>query len=460
MNHDPTSPLRFDRGTILVRSSGGLEPALLPGVVWDHRVGAWRAPAHRLHDIQRVLAEADSTQKAAITLSSSQLGSPSGKWKPIDLRSYQQAALAAWATNGHRGIVVLPTGAGKTRLALAAAAMLQERTLILVPTRVLLGQWVAQIRDFYDGRIGVLGDGDHTIEDVTVSTFASGWRYMTEIGQRFETLILDEAHHFGDAVQDEALEMCTARWRLGLTATPSGDDGVTGRLSELVGPVVFQLSVADLAGTFLAPLESFCWLLPLTTSERLAYGRDMQAFHRFSLALRETILNPTWMDLVRIAAKSPEGRAAMTGYRRAHAMVSLTEGKTSALIQLLTRHAGSRILVFTADTTTAYRLSRFLLVPALTADIKRAERDAVIGEFRRAALPVLISCRVLNEGVDIPDAEIAIILGGANGDREHVQRVGRVLRPADGKVARVYELVAEDTFEVRQARRRNEALSG
>lgn len=445
--------LAFDRGTIVMRAPVDMDPALLPGVVWDDRIGGWRAPAHRWAEIRARLDEL-TARPCAETRTQTTSG-----WREVGLRPYQKAALAAWALNGHRGIVVLPTGAGKTRVALAAAALRGARTLCLVPTRVLLGQWVAQLREVYDGPIGVFGDGDKILHDVTVSTYASAWRHMEAIGQRFDTLVVDEAHHFGDAAQDEILEMSTAPWRLGLTATPVSDPDVTARVCDLIGPVVHSQKIADLAGTFLAAFESYVWLLPLTPRERTVYERDMLAFHRFSRTVRERVLSPTWLDLVREAKKSPQGQAAMAGYRRARALVALTEGKTQALVELLSRqHGRSKILIFTADTTTAYRLSRFLLVPALTAGIKRGERDRVVAAFREGELPIVISCRVLNEGVDVPDADIAVIVGGTAGDREHVQRVGRVLRPTEGKVATVYELVADDTFEVKQASRRREAL--
>lgn len=450
MHQDPPF-LSFDRGTIVGRLSA-TQSAEIPGMVWDNRVGAWRASAHKLVDLQStVIGQTPPPGTAS-------LDSVQWSWHPFDLRPYQQAALAAWSLNAHRGIVVLPTGSGKTRLALAAAASLRRPTLCLVPTRVLLGQWIAELRRVYDGPIGVFGDGERTLAELTVATFASAWRHMAEIGERFDTLIIDEAHHFGNAVQDEALEMCAARHRLGLTATPPSEGGTLTRLTELVGPVVFQRKIADLAGTFLAPFETYSWFLPLTASERQTYERAMLSFHQFSRTVRAQIPNAVWADLVRVAGQSPAGQAAMAGYRRARATVALTKAKGRALVGLLRRHASSRILVFTADTATAYRLSRFLFVPALTADIKRKERDEIIKAFRTGDLPIIVSCRVLNEGVDVPDADVAIILGGTNGGREHVQRVGRVLRPAAGKVAVVYELIAADTFEVRQSRRRREAV--
>jgi superfamily II DNA or RNA helicase len=423
--------------------------------VWDDRIGGWRAPAHRLYELHAEIVPLGREVSGGV-----EGGATAGRWRKLELRPYQKAALAAWAMNAHRGIVVLPTGAGKTRVALAAAALREARTLCLVPTRVLLGQWIARVREAYDGAVGVLGDGERELREVTVATYASAWRHMAEIGQSFDTLIVDEAHHFGDAAQDEILEMSTAPWRLGLTATPASDPDVSQRVRELLGPIVHSQNIADLAGTFLSDFESYVWLLPLTRGERAEYDRDMQAFHHFSRAVRSQMLSPSWVDLMREARKSPRGQAAMAGFRRARALVALTEAKVHALVELLTRHSRSRVLIFTADTMTAYRLSRFLLVPALTADIKRSERERVVLAFREGKLPVLVSCRVLNEGVDIPDADVAIILGGAAGNREHVQRVGRVLRPSEGKTAIVYELVADDTFEVRQAKRRREALGG
>jgi len=112
------------------------------------------------------------------------------------------------------------------------------------------------------------------------------------------------------------------------------------------------------------------------------------------------------------------------------------------------------VLVFTADNRTAYSVARRHLLMPITCDIGRAERDAALDAFRSGHLRALVSSRVLNEGLDVPDADIAIVLGGTQGEREHVQRVGRLLRPAPGKHALVYELVASGTIEVRQAARR------
>jgi Type III restriction enzyme, res subunit len=114
---------------------------------------------------------------------------------------------------------VLPTGSGKTRVAVAALARLERPTVCLVPTRVLLWQWVKELAEWHRGPIGCFGDGQHRIEPITVCTFESAMRHGARFGAFFRAVIVDEVHHFCAGVQDEALEMLAAGFRLGLTGT-------------------------------------------------------------------------------------------------------------------------------------------------------------------------------------------------------------------------------------------------
>ena len=182
----------------------------------------------------------------------------------MDLRPYQEAALCAWQLDNRRGVVVLPTGAGKTRLAMAAIAQTRLCSLCLVPTLALLEQWVRVIGESYQGQVGCFGDGEHVLRPVTVATFESAYRHMDRIGNRFDLLIVDEAHHFGSGVRDEALEMTIAAARLGLTATPVRRGLAPERLEDLIGGVVFELAISDLVGSFLAPFETMTLRLDLT----------------------------------------------------------------------------------------------------------------------------------------------------------------------------------------------------
>jgi superfamily II DNA or RNA helicase len=117
-----------------------------------------------------------------------------------------------------------------------------------------------------------------------------------------------------------------------------------------------------------------------------------------------------------------------------------------------------RLLVFTGDNETAYHIAQTHLIMPITCDIGRAERADALERFRRGELRALVSARVLNEGLDVPAADVAIVVSGTQGQREHVQRVGRILRPADGKRALVYELVVRGTSEIAQSLKRRRGL--
>jgi superfamily II DNA or RNA helicase len=454
--------IEFDRGTLLVRglpSGGAIEgvPAL-----WDERVGAHRARAVDLARLRRALERLPSRVEERVRPRPPD-AAPSA-WRRIELRPYQEAACDAFRLAGGRGVVVLPTGAGKTRLALAVMARCRRRSLCLVPTRALLEQWVRAVSDVYLGRTGCLGDGERRIEPVTIATFESGYRHMARIGNRFELLVIDEAHHFGSGLRDEALEMSAAAFRLGLTATPPRAGPAAARLEELVGPTVFDLVVSDLAGTYLAPFERVKLIVDLSEEERRAYDRWTELYRKPFAAFRRLhgagSGAASWESFVATAAHTEEGRRAIAAWTRARRLLAYPAAKQRALRSLLERHRNERVIVFVGDNETAYRVSREHLIMPLTCDIRRRERAEALERFREGSLRALVSARVLNEGVDVPDAEVGVVVAGRLGEREHVQRVGRLLRPAEGKRAFVYELVVRASSEVGQAARRAGALYG
>ena len=383
--------------------------------------------------------------------------------EPASLRVYQKEALAAWEAAGRRGVVALPTprqargraGAGKTHVALAAMACVGRAALVLVPTRVLLAQWVGQIGQIYRGDVGVVGDGERCVRPITVCTFESAFRRMDEFGDRFELLVVDEVHHFGGGARAEALEMCAAPARLGLTATPPEELAHTDRL---VGPIVYEKRIGEMTGRHLAPFDHVRRYVALTDRERAAYAAAYGPFLDLCRRFRRTDPGAGWAQLVRAASASEAGRRAIEGFHAARRIVSTASAKLRLVRDLLAALPGDRVFVFTADNAAAYRLSTTLLVPTLTCDIGRRERADVLERLRQGRLRAVVSSRVLNEGVDLPEARVGIILGGTMGGREQVQRVGRLLRPAAGKSALVHEIVVLDTFETHQSRRRGEYL--
>ncbi len=164
------------------------------------------------------------------------------------------------------------------------------------------------------------------------------------------------------------------------------------------------------------------------------------------------------MDWIRFAARTPDGRNAIQAFRKAKQIVSFCQSKADTLNTLLEKHWAQKTLIFTSDTEIAYKIAKEHLIMPITSEIGRKEREQMLGYYRTGEIRALVSCRVLNEGLDVPDAEVAIITGGTSGAREHIQRIGRILRPCHGKRAVIYELVCQNTLEVRQSQKRSHSL--
>jgi superfamily II DNA or RNA helicase len=431
MSDLPSSPerLRFDRGTILLD-----RPVDAPGVRFDARVGAHRAPAWRYADLKAEIPVARRLVDELAPL----IERPAGLSPPA-LRPYQSAAVAAWEGGRRRGVVVLPPGGGKTHLALAAMARLGRTTIVLVPTRALLVHWRQHLeRAGPTAGVGVVGDGAQRLAPITVCTYQSAFERMDLFGDRFGLLVVDEVHNLGRTLRPEALEMCAAPARLGLTGTPPTRREALCLLEQLVGPVVSVHRVEEL-GRHLAPYDREVVLVRLTAEERRDYARAYAA--HLARANRALCLG-----------RGP--RPGQAELQRARRVLAMAAGKLSAAASLLELHREDRALVFTADNTAAYRLSRQLLIPAVTCDIARPEREALFAALEGGRLRALVSARVLNEGLDLPDCRVGIVLAGSDGsERERQQRLGRLLRPAPGKRAVLYEVLAAGTFEARGRRR-------
>jgi superfamily II DNA or RNA helicase len=446
--------LVFDRGTLVLHGNPA-DAGSLPGVLWDPRIGAWRAPAFYHLELSSEL-----TRRCANFIDEvrPQLTAPLQIHYP-ELRPYQAAAISSWELAHRKGIIALPTGSGKTRAAIAAIARSGLRTLCLVPTRVLLAQWIKTLSDVARVPIGEYGDGHRIEHPITVATFASAIRNMETLGNRFDLLVIDEVHHFGSGAGDEVLEMCTAAARLGLSATPPEDEMRRSRLDALVGPEVYRVTVEELAGRYLAAFQLITISIGLTSMERKAYDAEISVFRPVCRAFFDAAPGASWADFMMAASKSDTGRRALAAWRRSRAIVRYPAEKRRVVNDLIMRHRDGRILVFAADNDTAYSVAREHLVQPITCDIGAAERSRALGRFAKGELRILVSARVLNEGIDVPAADVAIVVSGSQGSREYVQRVGRVLRPSEGKEAVVYDLVCRGTFEVRHAGKHRRALA-
>ncbi len=453
--------LIWDRGTVLVRPRRDeeLRPLLerLPGVLYDHRTGDFRAPACEAAEIVRTLR----TLCVDVRCVGVSAGRPlPGRWPgDFSLRDYQSAALTAWLGAGRRGVVVLPTGSGKSRVACAAIAAVGVSTLVLVPTRVLLRQWTTTLGRWYRGRVAVLGDGRREVGPITVATYASTCQHAERIGNRFGLVVGDEVHNLSSDAWTAMLDMCTAPARLGLTAALPEETERLVAIHSRFGQIVCERRVADMSSSAVAPLRRVVISCPLEPDQASVHHSEYERFRNVWRGWARANRGRGWGEFVRACQATQAGRSALRARQRCRARLAYPPSKQRELARLLDQHRRERVLVFAPDNLTVYRIARQHLIAAITCDIGRSERDTVLEEFRSGRIRAIVSGRVLNEGVDVPDAEVAIVLGGRRGKLEHIQRIGRVLRPRGGKTAVVYELVVPGTTDARDFERRSEGLA-
>ncbi|MCA1592869.1 MAG: hypothetical protein LC754_09515 [Acidobacteria bacterium] len=193
----------------------------------------------------------------------------------------------------------------------------------------------------------------------------------------------------------------------------------------------------------------------LSAEERAAYEREREIFRRF---LNEKGIGLSslhgWQMFIAASARSQEGRRAMMAYRESKRIALGTDSKLRVLAELLRRHRRDRVLIFTAENEMVYRISRQFLIPAITHETGIKERRAWLEAFNKGEVLALATSKVLNEGVNIPEAAVAIVLSGSGSTREHIQRLGRILRKTPDKEATLYEVVTRDTTEEGISKRR------
>jgi superfamily II DNA or RNA helicase len=250
--------------------------------------------------------------------------------------------------------------------------------------------------------------------------------------------------------------MLAAPARLGLTATFERPDGAHEVVADLVGDVVYRLDPEDLAGEHLAPYDVRRVEVELTDAERREYERHQETFTNYLARSNiEMHSGADYRKLVMRSGNDPEAREALLARQRAKEVVFNSEAKVAALEGILDRHRGERTIVFTAHNDLAYRVAERFLAPAITHRTPAAERREVLERFREGAYSRVVTSNVLDEGVDVPDASVAVVLSGSGSEREFTQRLGRILRPSDdADRALLYEVVAEGSTEERIADRR------
>jgi superfamily II DNA or RNA helicase len=446
--------LSFASGTLKVHGLAAQETLLPAACRWDARAGCFRAPAAAYADVVRALVreriDFDDRARRYDELEH-------GAWVRREPRPYQREAIEAWLHQRGRGVVVLPTGAGKTHVAVMAMDRKRRSTLVVAPTLDLVRQWYDLLATTFQRPVGLIGGGDYRVEPLTVTTYDSAYLHMENVGSRFGLVVFDECHHLPGAAYLLAAASCLAPFRLGLTATLERTDGRESELSDLIGPVVYRKDILELSGHYLADYETERVVIQLSPAEREEYEVQRAAYRGFVSSQGIRLSSPAgWSEFIQRAARSDEGRRAMAAYRRQREIAFAAQSKLDYVDYLLHRHRGDRAILFTQDNATAYALSRRFLVPVITHQTKVRERSEILAGLADGTYGAVATSKVLNEGVDVPDANVAIVVSGSGSVREHVQRLGRILRKKDGKRAVLYELVSGDTSETFTSERRRE----
>ena len=372
-------------------------------------------------------------------------------------RPYQSEAVEAWKRARGRGVVVLPTGAGKSHVAVLAIEDKRRSALVVAPTLDLVRQWYDLLGSTFRVPIGVVGGGEHDVQPITVATYDSAHLHMDHLGARFGLVVFDECHHLPSAAYAMAARSCIAPFRLGLTATPERADGRDAELTRLVGPIVYRREITELSGDYLAEYDVERIAIELTDDERVEYDAERAIYRAFVEMNHIRMSSPSgWAEFNMLSSRSADGRRAMKAYRRQRALAFAAPAKLDFVGHLLHTHRVDRAILFTQDNATAYAIARRFLVPVITHQTKVKERSAILAGISEGSFGAVVTSKVLNEGVDVPDANVAVVISGSGSVREHVQRLGRVLRKREGKRAVLYELVTAKTSEEHTSDRRRE----
>ena len=295
------------------------------------------------------------------------------------------------------------------------------------------------------------------MKPITIITYDSAVLYPRELS-RFGLLIFDECHHLPAPTYRLIAESAFTPLRLGLSATPERSDMAHIELDELIGPEVYRRSPAELTeGRYLAQYQEKIIDIALSSGDEIRYAEQRRIYSSFLRRRRIVIRSPEdfQQKLIFLSARDPEARAAMLAWREARHIAMNAPAKYSEIERLLHKHSTDQVLLFSEYNPVVDEISRRFCLPSITYKTPAEERRTILDRFRTGQYTKLVTGRVLNEGVDVPDCRVAIIVSGNSTKREYIQRLGRILRPKEGE-ALLYELVTTGTTEEEMAKRRKE----
>ena len=456
----PNPKLFFEKGSIRIDDSKLIR---IPNTKYDSRTKSLRSFGLNYSEIVEYLEKSDLE---FVDHASDFIPSPTFQIKDLELRDYQQQAIQNWERSSMRGCVILPTGAGKTAIGIKAIHTVNASTLVIVPTIDLMEQWENNLSRHLTSNhqnisVGKLGGGEDDIQAVTVATYDSAYLRASSIGNQFKLIIFDEVHHLPAPGYRLIAEQFIAPYRLGLTATIEREDELHKLIPYLTGGVVFRRGSQELSDQkHLAEYTIDRIQVDLTPKEQEEY----EANHtKFLTNLKELGFNvPSMYNLKRLimmSNKNKIAREAMLARNKANEIALNSQSKVDELQKILQQNKNTKTIIFTQNNKMVYNLSNKFLIPNITYRTIKDERRDVLEGFKSGRYNAVVTSRVLDEGVDVPDAELGIIMSGTGSGRELIQRLGRILRPKqDGRKSRLVELVSKHTRETNTSARRITSL--
>jgi superfamily II DNA or RNA helicase len=449
--------IKYDKGTILI--DGNINT---PYSVYDPRVNKNRSLARHYQDIICFL---EKNNQDYIDNVKDYIDCPF-QVKTSDtnvLRDYQKDALESWLSQNKKGCIILPTGAGKTVIAIKAITEINSSTLIIVPTLNLMEQWFKSIKNILTDKtlVGMLGGGYDDIRMITVTTYESAYLKSSFLGNKFRFLIFDEVHHLASEKYYSIGEHFISPCRLGLTATIEREDGRHVIVFKLIGNIVYKKDFYELAEkNYLANFKLKKRTISMLPDEIALYNNKISQYRKI---LKECkIFYPIKLErLIILSANNNELRKALLLRKEAQETALNSKAKIIELEKILKEYGNERkIIIFTIHTKLAYTISDRFLIPVITHKTKNEERNEILDGFKNGRYRIITTTKVLDEGTDIPEANTGIILSGTGSKREFVQRLGRLLRPKDDRenVAELIEIISSDTSETFTSTKRNKGI--
>jgi superfamily II DNA or RNA helicase len=438
--------LRYDQGVIALEGYPG-DPGRNLGIKWKHQTetNRWvafaseyrKAKKEGLNDLVPAWQELEPLGEAF-------LHTPRGA---------QVEAISAWKA-AKAGMVWMPTGTGKTEVALHIIRDMGVSALIVAPTRDMMYQWQRRIETGLGYQSGLIGDQYHTVKPISVATYHSACIHMPRLGNRFQLIVFDEVHHLPGPVRGDASRMCAAPMRLGLTATPPEGSRLND-LIELAGPPLFHQQIHEATGDSLAEYQIVKCPVEMTGQEREKYdelGKIVSEF--FAEKRKNGFPKYSTQDLGADAARNRKAKQALRAYHRRRSMEARAASKLEVLEDLFLLHPTEPTIIWTANNLTAREISKQFLIPCILSHCARDERRWIVDGFEAGKFKAIVTCELLTEGVDVPKAKVGISLGGDSSQRKSIQRLGRILRKTGNAHAIYYDVFCSNSSDETRAKAR------